>query len=155
MTLSENKNEEITSKINGGYRQIEINRNLKNKIEPVMDRPKDIDDYIKGFPKEVQLFLEQVRSTIKRSAPEAKEVISYGMPAFKMNGILVWFAGHAKHVGFYPKASGIEAFKNELTIYKWAKGSVQFPLDKPMPLELISRIVEFRVNENLRNSEKI
>lgn len=118
-----------------------------------MDKPRDIDEYIKGFPDDVQLLLEQVRSTIKRTAPEAMEVISYGMPAFKMNGILVWYAAHSKHIGFYPKASGIEAFKNELSIYKRAKGSVQFPIDKPVPVELISRIVEFRKNENLLNTK--
>lgn len=114
-----------------------------------MTTPKDIDEYIAGYPKEIQRFLQEVRATIKKAAPTAVEVISYGMPAFKMDGLLVWFAAHSKHIGFYPKASGIEAFKKELSIYKWAKGSVQFPFNKPMPLGLITRIVEFRVNENL------
>jgi uncharacterized protein YdhG (YjbR/CyaY superfamily) len=114
-----------------------------------MTTPKDIDEYISGYPMEIQRFLQQVRATIKKAAPKAVEVISYGMPAFKMDGLLVWFAAHSKHIGFYPKASGIEAFKKELSIYKWAKGSVQFPFNKPMPLGLITRIVEFRVNENL------
>jgi uncharacterized protein YdhG (YjbR/CyaY superfamily) len=114
-----------------------------------MTTPKDIDEYISGYPMEIQRFLQEVRATIKKAAPKAVEVISYGMPAFKMDGLLVWFAAHSKHIGFYPKASGIEAFKKELSIYKWAKGSVQFPFNKPMPLGLITRIVEFRVNENV------
>jgi uncharacterized protein YdhG (YjbR/CyaY superfamily) len=114
-----------------------------------MIKPKDIDEYINGFPTEIQQLLEQVRLTIKENAPQAKEVISYSMPAFKLNGILVWFAGYSKHIGFYPGASGIAAFKNELSNYKWAKGSVQFPLDKPLPLDLITKMVKFRVNENL------
>jgi uncharacterized protein YdhG (YjbR/CyaY superfamily) len=114
-----------------------------------MTTPKDIDEYISGYPKEIQQFLQKVRATIKKAAPQAVETISYGMPAFKMNGLLVWFAAHSKHIGFYPKASGIEAFKKELSEYKWAKGTVHFPFDKPMPLGLITKIVEFRVNENL------
>ena len=118
-----------------------------------MTTPKDIDEYISGYPEEIQQFLQEVRATIKKAAPQAVEVISYGMPAFKLNGLLVWFAAHSKHIGFYPKASGIEAFKKELSIYKWAKGSVQFPFNKPMPLGLITRIVEFRVNENLHQDK--
>ncbi|TAL72206.1 MAG: hypothetical protein EPN88_05095, partial [Bacteroidetes bacterium] len=94
--------------------------------------------------------LEQLRVTIKKAAPKAEEIISYGMPAFKLNGVLVWFAAHSKHIGFYPMASGIAAFKKELSIYKSAKGSIQFPLDKPLPLRLITSIVKFRVNENLQ-----
>jgi uncharacterized protein YdhG (YjbR/CyaY superfamily) len=112
-----------------------------------------IDDYITSFPKEIQLLLEQIRATIKIAAPTAEEVISYQMPAFKLNGILVWFAAYPKHIGFYPKSSSIEFFKKELSIYKWAKGSVQFPLDKPLPLELISKIVKFRAHENLRRAK--
>ena len=114
-----------------------------------MTTPKDIDEYISGYPEEIQQFLHEVRATIKKAAPQAVEVISYGMPAFKLNGLLVWFAAHLKHIGFYPKASGIEAFKKELSVYKWAKGSVQFPFDKPIPSGLITKIVEFRVNENM------
>jgi uncharacterized protein YdhG (YjbR/CyaY superfamily) len=114
-----------------------------------MKPPKDIDEYISGYPEEIQQFLQEVRATIRKTAPQAVEIISYGMPAFKLNGLLVWFAAHSKHIGFYPRASGIEAFKNELSIYKWAKGSVQFPFDKPMPLGLIARIVEYRVEENI------
>jgi uncharacterized protein YdhG (YjbR/CyaY superfamily) len=116
--------------------------------------PKDIDDYIDRFPPEVQRRLMQMRSTIHKAAPQAEEVISYGIPAFAMNGILVYFAAFKNHIGLYPRASGIAAFKAELKPYKWAKGSVQFPLDQPLPLDLIRRIVKFRVTENLANAEK-
>ncbi len=114
-----------------------------------MKNPKDVNDYISGFPKNVQPLLEEVRRVIQKAAPKASEVISYGMPAYQLNGILVWFGAHARHIGFYPKASGIAAFKNELAVYKSAKGSVQFPLDKPLPLALIKKIVKFRMAENL------
>ena len=109
---------------------------------------KDTDEYIATFPKETQEVLQQVRTAIKTSAPKAEEVISYGMPAFKLHGMLVYFAGYKQHIGFYPTASGIAAFKDELSKYKNAKGSVQFPLDKPMPLALIKKMVKFRVKEN-------
>ena len=108
-----------------------------------------IDEYIGTFPQEIQILLEQVRVTIKQAAPEAEEAIKYAMPTFVLNGNLVHFAAFKNHIGFYPVPSGIEAFKKELSVYKGAKGSVQFPLDKPMPLKLISEIVKFRVNENL------
>ena len=108
-----------------------------------------IDEYIGTFPQEIQTLLEQVRATIKQAAPEAEEAIKYAMPTFVFNGNLVHFAAFKHHIGFYPVPSGIEAFKKELSVYKGAKGSVQFPLDQPMPLELISKIVKFRVNENL------
>ena len=108
-----------------------------------------VSKYISGFPEETQKLLKQLRQTIKTAAPEAEEVISYSMPGYKKNGMLVWFAGYSGHIGFYPGASGIEAFKNELSIYKGAKGSVQFPLTKPLPLDLIGDIVKFRVSENL------
>lgn len=118
-----------------------------------MKKPKDIDEYIKSFPKEIQKLLVQVRAAINKAAPKAEEVISYRMPAFKLNGMLVWFAGYSKHIGFYPRVSGIEAYKKELSIYKGAKGSVQFPLDKPLPLGLITKIVKFRVHENLQQAK--
>jgi uncharacterized protein YdhG (YjbR/CyaY superfamily) len=114
----------------------------------MMPKPKDVDAYIHGFPEKIQKLLDQVRTTIRDAAPEAEEVISYGMPAFKMNGILVWYAAFSKHIGFYPMASGILAFQKELSSYKGAKGSVQFPLHKPLPLELISEIVKYRLAEN-------
>ncbi len=119
-----------------------------------MAQHNSIDEYIKTFPPDVQGILEKIRQTIREAAPEAKEVISYQMPAFKLNGILVYFAAHKSHIGFYPIASGIAAFKEKLSAYQWSKGAVQFPLDKPMPLELIKRIVEFRVKENLAKQRK-
>ena len=119
-----------------------------------MKKAKDIDEYFARYPKEIQKLLKQLRSTINKSAPGVEEVISYGLPAFKLNGMLVWFAAHSKHIGFYPKVSAIEAFKKELSVYKGAKGSVQFPLDKPLPIGLITRIVKFRVRENLQRTKK-
>ena len=112
-----------------------------------------IDEYISGFPEDIQTLLQQIRVTIREAAPEAEEAIKYAMPTFVLNGNLVHFAAFKNHIGFYPVPSGIEAFKKELSFYKGAKGSVQFPLDKPMPLELISRIVQFRVNENLKKAK--
>jgi len=114
--------------------------------------PTTIEEYIAQFPEEVQGILVKIRAVIRASAPEAVERISYQMPGFDLNGSLVWFAAYPRHIGFYPKPSGIEAFKEELSAYKGAKGSVQFPLDKPMPYELISKIVRFRVAENQRDS---
>jgi uncharacterized protein YdhG (YjbR/CyaY superfamily) len=102
-----------------------------------------------GFPEETQKKLEQIRKAVKKLAPAAEEVISYGMPAFKLNGMLVFYAGYEKHIGFYPTPSGIEAFKKELSVYKNAKGSVQFPLDKPLPMTLINNMVKFRIAKNL------
>jgi uncharacterized protein YdhG (YjbR/CyaY superfamily) len=113
--------------------------------------PLNIDQYIAAFPEETQELLEQLRTTIKKAAPEAEEIISYGMPAFRFHRILVYFAVHKNHIGFYPGASGIEVFKKEISLYKWAKGSVQFPLDKSLPFELITNIVTFRVNENIHH----
>ncbi len=117
-----------------------------------MLKPTDIDAYIAGFPKEVQERLAQLRATIKKVAPQAEEVISYGMPAFKLKGMLVWFAACAHHIGFYPTASGIAAFKKELSVYKGGKGSVQFPFDKPLPLGMVAKIVQFKVGENLQKA---
>jgi uncharacterized protein YdhG (YjbR/CyaY superfamily) len=113
-----------------------------------MNKPANIDAYISGFPEDKQVLLEQIRETIKKAAPQAVEVISYGMPAFKQNGVLVWFAAFKNHIGFYPFPSGIEAFKEELSMYKGSKGSIHFPLDKPLPLNLITVIVNFRLSEN-------
>jgi uncharacterized protein YdhG (YjbR/CyaY superfamily) len=115
--------------------------------------PTTIDEYIAQFPEDVQQILVKVWDVIRASAPGAVEKISYQIPAFYLNGSLVWFAGYKHHIGFYPKGSGIEAFKEELSPYKSAKGSVQFPLDKPIPYELIRKIVRFRVAENLKNSQ--
>jgi uncharacterized protein YdhG (YjbR/CyaY superfamily) len=109
--------------------------------------PKNIDEYIAGFPHEVQEILQRIRTTIRKAAPDAKEAIKYQVPTFVLNGNLVHFGAFKKHVGFYPTPSGIEQFKDELSEYEAAKGSVQFPFDKPMPLGLISKIVKFRVKE--------
>lgn len=106
-----------------------------------------IDEYIETFPKEVQIKLQSLRKTIKRAAPEAIETISYQMPTFKLNGNLIHFAAYEKHIGLYPTPNGISAFEDELKPYKHAKGSAQFPLDKPLPLDLITKIVKFRVAE--------
>ncbi len=113
-----------------------------------------IDEYVKSFPPEVQKKLEQLREAVKMIAPTAEEIISYQMPTFYLNGNLVHFAAFKNHIGFYPAPSGIEAFKQELSQYKGAKGSVQFPIDQPLPMELIKKIVEFRVAENLKKPAK-
>jgi len=112
-----------------------------------------MDEYISTFPKEIQNMLQELRATIKAAAPEAEEKISYQIPTFFLKGNLVHFAAFKNHIGFYPTPSGIEAFKKELAIYESAKGSVQFPIDKPLPLELVRRIVKFRVAENLKKAE--
>ena len=111
--------------------------------------PKDIDAYIAGFPEDIQQILQKVRTTIREAAPQAQETIKYQIPTFTLHGNLVHFAGYKKHIGFYPTPSGIEKFQQELSAYKSAKGSVQFPLDRPIPYDLIRKIVEFRVKENL------
>lgn len=112
-----------------------------------------IDDYISRFSPEVQDILTTLRKVIKESAPGATEKISYQIPTFALHGNLVHFAAYKSHIGFYPAPSGIEAFKEELSGYKGAKGSVQFPIDKPLPYELISKIVKFRVAENIKKAE--
>ena len=112
-----------------------------------------IDEYIATFPKDIQNILQELRAAIKAAAPNAEEKISYQMPTFFLNGNLVHFAAFKKHIGFYPTPSGIETFQKELSVYEGAKGSVQFPLDKPMPLKLIIRIVKFRVAENLKKAK--
>lgn len=107
----------------------------------------EIEEYISGFPQEVRKLLEQVRTAIRKAAPDAREAIKYGIPTFLLNGNLVHFGGFKRHIGFYPTPSAIAEFKNELSAYAGAKGSVQFPFDKPIPLRLITRIVKFRVKE--------
>ena len=114
---------------------------------------KTIDEYIEDFPKDVQAILKRIRETVHKAAPKAEETISYGIPTFKLYGNLVHFAGYKSHIGFYPTPSGIEKFKKELSAYKGAKGSVQYPLDQPIPYELIARITKFRVKENLEKAK--
>jgi uncharacterized protein YdhG (YjbR/CyaY superfamily) len=111
--------------------------------------PKDIDEYIAGFPDDIQEILQKIRMTIRQAAPDAQEAIKYRMPTFVLKGNLVHFAAFKNHVGLYPTPTGVEAFQDELSPYKSGKGSVQFPLDQPIPFDLIRRIVEFRVKERL------
>ena len=113
-----------------------------------------VDEYIGSFPEHIRVRLEEIRQLIKGLIPQAQEKISYQMPAFDLNGIVVWYAGYSKHIGFYPGADGIAAFKSELAGYKNAKGSVQFPLDKPLPVELISKMTRFRADKNLEKKDK-
>jgi uncharacterized protein YdhG (YjbR/CyaY superfamily) len=120
------------------------------KTDPTL--PKTIDEYIAGFPQDIQEILEKIRETIKEAAPDAEETISYQIPTFTLKGYLVHFAAFKKHIGFYPTPTGIEAFRKELSAYQGAKGSVRFPLDKPIPFALISEIVKFRVKENLERA---
>lgn len=115
--------------------------------------PATTDSYIGSFPHETQQLLEQLRTIIKETAPEAEEKISYGMPGYKLNGMLVYFAGYAKHIGFYPGVACIVAFEEELSGYKTSKGTVQFPLNKPLPTELIIQLVKFKINENLQRKK--
>lgn len=112
-----------------------------------------IDEYIATFPEDIQKRLQEVRAVIKASAPDAEEKISYQMPTFFLKGNLVHFAAFKNHIGFYPTPSGIEPFKEELSVYQGAKGSIRFPLDQPLPLELIGKIVKLRVAENLKKAE--
>jgi len=122
-----------------------------------MDNHKEIftsiDEYIATFPQETQIILQQLRETIQAAAHEAVEKISYQMPTYFLKGNLVHFAAYKKHIGFYPTPSGILAFQDELSAYEGAKGSVKFPIDRPLPLDLISRIVQFRVAENLAQAK--
>jgi uncharacterized protein YdhG (YjbR/CyaY superfamily) len=113
-----------------------------------MIRPANVDSYIAGFPPQTQQLLEQMRAIIRKAAPEATEGIGYGMPAYRLGIALVYFAGYQRHIGFYPSGSGIAAFQQELAGYKHSKGAVQFPLDQPLPEELIATIVRFRADEN-------
>src|SRR6476661_1064055 len=115
---------------------------------------KSIDEYILQFPHEVQEKLKRLRKVIKESAPDAEEKISYQMPTFAMHGNLVHFAAYKKHIGFYPAASGVAAFTDKLVEYKTSKGAIQFPIDKPLPYELIKEIVRYRVDENRKRSEE-
>lgn len=116
--------------------------------------PENIDEYIADFPLQIQNILKKLRSTIRESAPEASERISYRMPAFDQKGILVYFAVNKNHIGFYPTSSPIVKFRDELEAYGFSKGAIRFPIDKPLPYDLISRIVKFRLSENLEKAEK-
>ena len=119
-----------------------------------MKTSKDIDAYIAGFPTDVQQILEKIRKTIRKAAPEAEETISYLIPTFNLKGrYLIYFAAYKKHIGLYPAPRGNERFKKELSRYEGGKGTVRFPLDKPIPLALITRIVKFRIKQNLEREK--
>jgi len=110
--------------------------------------PTTVDEYIAQFPEDVQVILQKIRGVIKEAAPQSVERISYQMPGFFQNGMLVWFGGHQSHIGFYPTGEGIEAFKDGLSGFKTSKGAVQFPLDQPIPYDIIRKIVIYRVEKN-------
>ncbi|MCI0525301.1 MAG: DUF1801 domain-containing protein [Acidobacteria bacterium] len=114
--------------------------------------PQNIDEYIAGFPEEIQKILEKIRKTIRKAAPYAEEAISYQIPAYKLNGNLIFFAAYKNHIGLYPAPRGSDEFKDELAGYEGGKGTVQFPLDKPIPYDLIGRITKFRVKQNLEKA---
>ena len=114
---------------------------------------KTVEEYLSAFPAGTKKILQEVRKTIKQAAPQAEELISYNMPAFKLHGVLVYYAAYKAHIGFYPTASGIETFKKELSPFKNSKGAVQFPIPEPIPFDLISKIVKFRVKENLEKEK--
>lgn len=115
--------------------------------------PQTIDEYIAGFPPDIQAILEAIRTTIRQAAPAAEEAISYQMPTFRLHGNLVHFAAFKNHIGFYPTPTGTAKFRKALSVYQGAKGSVRFPLDRPIPFALIGKIVRFRVRENLEKAK--
>ena len=117
-------------------------------------RPKNFDEYMALYPEKIQVLLIKLHHTVKKAVPKAEEVISYGMPAFKYHGMLAYFAAYKNHIGFYPMPLAIKTFKKELAGYKTSKGTVQFPLDKPIPLGLVSKMVKFRAKENLAKQDK-
>lgn len=122
-------------------------------MSPMQTAAKNIDDYIADFPPDVQKILQKIRAAIHKAAPEAVETISYQIPTFDLNGHLIHFAAYKNHIGLYPAPSGIVKFKKELAPYESAKGSVRLPLDQPIPYDLITKIVKFRLKENLAKAE--
>jgi uncharacterized protein YdhG (YjbR/CyaY superfamily) len=118
-----------------------------------MNKASDIDAYINGFDKNIQKLLQQLRATIRQAAPAAEEAMKYGIPTFTLNGNLIHFGAYKNHIGLYPAPSGIKAFKKELSSYEGSKGTIRFPLDKPLPFDLVSKIVKFRVEESLKKAE--
>ncbi|MBE0409468.1 MAG: DUF1801 domain-containing protein [Anaerolineales bacterium] len=121
-------------------------------MNPDQKEPTTIDEYIAGFPQDIQAILQEIRNTIRKAAPQAQETIKYRMPTFTLGGNLVHFAAFKNHIGFYPTPSGIDHLKEELSAYKSGKGSVRFPLDEPIPFDLIRRMVELRIKENLEKN---
>jgi uncharacterized protein YdhG (YjbR/CyaY superfamily) len=125
----------------------------RHPVTPGMTSSRNIDEYISKFPKDVQIILEKIRTTIRNAAPDAKETIRYQIPTFTLEGNLVHFAAYAKHIGFYPAPGGIAKFRKELAKYATSKGAVQFPLGKPIPYGIIRKIVLYRVKENLERGK--
>lgn len=119
-------------------------------MELKTNKPSTIDEYLAQFPPDVRTIMNKLMSVIKETAPQAQERISYGMPGFYFKGMLVWFGGHNNYIGFYPTGEGVEAFKGELGRYKISKGAIQFPLDQPIPYDLVRKIVKYRVEQNLK-----
>ena len=132
------------------YHQLALTQLTCMKQDSVI--PTTIDDFISNYPAAIQTVLETLRSTIRKAAPDATEKISYAIPTFYLQGNLVHFSAYKNHIGFYPGASGIEIFHDELSAYKTSKGTVQFPVDKPLPLALITKIVKYRVKQNLEKA---
>ena len=133
--------------------QLKLSNNKQNDISVILTIMENVDAYISTFPEQIQVVLSQIRAIIKEKAPQAVESITYGMPAYKTNGKpLVYFAGYKKHIGFYATPTGHSEFKKELSKFKQGKGSVRFPIDKPIPFDLIGQIVEFRVYENMEKT---
>lgn len=124
----------------------------RNRIlrETLMKKFDSVDDYFAAMPDEARSKLRSLRKTIRQAAPDAEEVISYNMPAFKQNGMLVWYGAHTEHIGFYPRTSAMAAFKDDMAAYKTSKGAIQFPIGKPIPAALVKKIVKFRLDENAR-----
>lgn len=122
-------------------------------MSPMMKSANTIDEYIAMYPEHVQSLLQEMRQRIKKIVPEAKEAIKYGLPTFILNGNLVHFGAYEHHIGFYPAPSGIEEFKKELAMYQTGKGTLQFPIDQPIPYDLVTRVVQFRVEENLKKKK--
>jgi uncharacterized protein YdhG (YjbR/CyaY superfamily) len=123
-------------------------------MNPIKTKFKTVDQYISAFPAETRNKLEEIRRIIKKAAPEAVELISYNIPAFKWHGMLAYYAAWQGHIGFYPTASPIEAFKKELVAFESAKGTVKFPMEKKIPIGLVTRMVKFKVKENQEKSPK-
>ena len=125
---------------------------MKSRVPEVI--PANIDEYIAGFPTNVQKILQRIRKTIQKAAPDAEEAISYAIPTFKLNGNLIHFAAYKNHIGLYPAPSGVAEFKKELAQYQTGKGTLQFPLDQPVPFDLITRIIKYRVTQNRATKKK-
>ena len=126
---------------------------VEKRVQMKMNKVVDVEEYIQLFPEDIQAILQKLRAVIQKAAPKSEEVISYNMPAYKQNGALVYFAAYKNHIGFYPTASPIKVFNDQLENYKTSKGAIQFPLDKPLPIKLITNIVKYKLQENILNQK--